>query len=765
MDKIEPSGKNTPFLFVVPAAEQRSALALSYHIPAIINKLLIKNTNMQRHWLIIFLSILLLVQAKAVLAQPEWPKTITAGDGTIIDIYKPQTESFAGNILKARNAISIQEPGAQEPIFGVYWSTSTVITDRDTREVNIESVKVDHVRIPADSSKTETGLVRTALETFIPKVISRESLDEVLASLDEDKEETSLSADLNNHPPRLIFRSQPSILVRIDGKPIVKKSDRLGYPVVVNTPFTIVQFKDGKFYLYGGGHWYSAPTATGPYAYTDDKVRHPLKKIARKLRKAAQRNNDMPNTETPDNQVYDIVVTTVPAELIQTNGNPDLVPIQATALLYVQNSDNDIFVDTHTQQYYVLLSGRWYTARALDENNAWSYVPSDALPPDFAKIPEGSPKDNVLANVAGTQAAREAVRDAEVPQTAKIDRRTATTQVQYDGAPQFKPIPGTDMQYAVNTSSTVIQEDGSYYSVDNGIWFVAADPAGPWSVSNHRPAQVDRIPPNSPVYNAKYVYIYESTPDYAYMGYTPGYLNSYVDGPTVVYGTGYDYDPWIGDYFYPRPWTWGFDMDYNPWTGWGFGLGYDYDWFNDGFGLGWGMGYYGGWGGWNGGGWWGAAGAYRPAYRSWHGGRFGDRRGGYYGDRVHIDGNTHMHMRYNNNVYRGRAGVIARPRTAPGAFAGQGGFRAGYNPVFSDREGNIYRRNAQGEWQQRANRQWAPMGNRPMVRQNLERQQYMGQRAQVRMQNFQRATNFGASRVGGMRFGGGGGHFSGGGRR
>ncbi|HEV2479360.1 MAG TPA: hypothetical protein VGS79_06840, partial [Puia sp.] len=177
----------------------------------------------------------------------------------------------------------------------------------------------------------------------------------------------------------------------------------------------------------------------------------------------------------------------------------------------------------------------------------------------------------------------------------------------------------------------------------------------------------------------------------------------------------------------------------------------------------------GGWGGWCGGGWWGGAGTYRPAYRSWHGGRWAYRRGGYYGDHARIDGNTHMHMRYNNNVYRGRPGVINRPfnsrgrMATPGGFATHGGYRAGYNPVFSDREGNVYQRNMQGQWQQRMSRQWTPVGNRPMVRQNLERQRYMGQRGLVRMQNFQRATNFGASHVGGMRGGFGGGHFGGGG--
>src|SRR6516164_2146095 len=38
-------------------------------------------------------------------AQEDWPKTITAADGTIIKVYQPEPESFAGNILKYRSAI------------------------------------------------------------------------------------------------------------------------------------------------------------------------------------------------------------------------------------------------------------------------------------------------------------------------------------------------------------------------------------------------------------------------------------------------------------------------------------------------------------------------------------------------------------------------------------------------------------------------------------------------------------------------------------
>jgi len=53
------------------------------------------------------------------------------------------------------------------------------------------------------------------------------------------------------------------------------------------------------------------------------------------------------------------------------------------------------------------------------------------------------------------------------------------------------------------------------------------------------PDDVQDIPPDNPHYNVKYVYIYDSTPDVSYVGYTPAYMGSYVYGPCVVYGTGY----------------------------------------------------------------------------------------------------------------------------------------------------------------------------------------------------------------------------------
>ena len=719
-------------------------------------------------WNLYRLSLLVLAAGAVVTTygQNEWPKSITAGDGALIKIYQPQTEYFAGNQLKSRSAFSIREPGMADPVFGTFWSTETVSTDRDTREVIVESAKVNRVKLQSDSALIERDKLVPTLQSSIPQVAGVLTLDEVMLSLNEQQQERKLTGKISNTLPTLIYRTKPSMLVLIDGYPILQKNTKWGVDMVVNSPFVIIRFKDDNYYLHGGGHWYVASSAGGPYSFTHDHVKHKLKRIAKSLENTARKNDDLPTDEVPDYPVYDIVVSTVPAELIQTNGAPDFIPIPGTSLLYIKNSDNDIFMDTRDQHYYVLLSGRWYSSSTLGEKSAWKYVSPGQLPADFALIPEGSPKDGVLASVPGTPAAKEAVIDAEIAQTAKIDRRTANTRVEFDGMPIFKPIQGTDMRYAVNTSSTVLEEGGRYYALDNGVWFTSETAAGPWQVSTTSPAEMDLIPPDCPVFNAKYVSVYDANPDYVYDGYTSGYLNSYVDGPTVVYGTGYSYDPWIGMYYYPRPWTWGFDMCYNPWSGWGFGAAFDYDWFDDGFGWDDGLGI--GWGGWYGGGWWGGATAYRPCYRNWHGGRFrSDQRGGYYGQNVAITKDVHMHMRFNNNVYRGRPGIIDPTRRV--AASGTGGEFNG-ETIFTDRLGNVYRYNPMGRWEQNVGRNWSTPVS-PLNRETLEQQRQIYNRGQVRSMNFQRASNYGGLRFSGGSFGRaqmgggsmhtGGGHFGG----
>jgi len=103
-------------------------------------------------------------------------------------------------------------------------------------------------------------------------------------------------------------------------------------------------------------------------------------------------------------------------------------------LLYISNTESDLFMAIGSQRVYVLLAGRWYAAAKLD--GPWSPVAPDKLPESFRKIPSGSDKGNVLAHVPGTDAAKEAVLETQIPQTAAVERNQAKVEVTYDGRPQ-----------------------------------------------------------------------------------------------------------------------------------------------------------------------------------------------------------------------------------------------------------------------------------------------------------------------------------------
>jgi len=537
-----------------------------------------------------------------ILSAQDWPREVTSPQG-IITIYQPQIESFKGDALSARAAISITSDGKTEPVFGAVWLDCRVTTDRTSRTVRLEDVKVKQIRFP-NGTNAETSNISATLEKQMPLLDLTFSLDLLLESLETAQKERENARELEVTPPKIIVLNHPAVLVLIDGNPMLTDVEGTSMKRVTNTPYFLVQAPPGKFYLRGGTMWFTASNITGPWRKIDNAP-----KAVVTLSEQTMSDNEADDQSTASGvalktgKIPEIVVSTEPAELIATDGPVQLSPIKETGLLFASNTPSRLFLEIETQQYYILISGRWYSAKAL--TGPWTNVESKKLPADFANIPPGSECDDVLASVAGTIPAREAILDAQIPQTAEVDRATATTDVQYDGDPQFEPIENTGMEYAVNTPTTVIRVGGRYYNCENGVWFESPGAFGPWGVCVDVPEVIYTIPPRYPVYNARYVRVYGYTPSVAYVGYTAGYTGCYVYGGTVVYGTGYNYHPWYRHNYYARPSTWGFGVHYDPWSGWSLGVS-----------VGWGQPH--GWFAYNSrtvsAGWWGPVG-YRPAYR------------------------------------------------------------------------------------------------------------------------------------------------------
>jgi len=618
-----------------------------------------------------------------------WPREIQADRARII-LYQPQVESFKGDLLDGRMALAVQ-PEGKDLIFGALWFRGHMSTDLDERLVYLERMEIPNVRFPdLDSAQVEDlkGIVIREVQSWDIEL----SLDRLIASVESEEGASGISQNLDNDPPDIYFRTSSAILVSIDGEPILGEVQNSSVKYVVNTPFFIVQTPgDGTYYMKGGKFWFTSSEVTKGWTETKNVPPH-VEKLAAQVIEEPEEGADSAMAAMPS--APEIIVATQPSELVITDGEPDYAPIESTSLLYVTNSESDVIMDINTQQHYVLLAGRWYRSRTLKDGE-WAFVEPADLPEDFAKIPEGSDIATVRTSVPGTPESRDAVLEQSIPQTAAVDRKTATVSVQYDGNPKFEKVSGTDVAYAANADKTVLLINEIYYCVDDGIWFESEKATGPWEVSVRRPEAVDELPPDSPVYNVKYVYVYDYTPEVVYVGYTPGYTWSYVYGGVVVYGTGYYYRPWYGHYYYPRPVTWGFGVHYNPWTGWGFSFGVRYGWFSVGF-----HGY---------GGWWGPAG-YRHGYRHgyYRGYHHGYRQGARAGYRA---GQAAGRPEAYRNVYKNRADGIrstgGRPQTRPSpATRNRAQPSTRPNNVYSDRKGNVYQSDRSGNWQQRSGGEW-----------------------------------------------------------
>jgi hypothetical protein len=680
----------------------------------------------------------------AIAADTDWPRQIDTQNATVL-VYQPQLDKLTDNVLEGRAAVTVTLTGATEPVFGAVFFKARLETDREERIATIADVEVLQTRFP-NAKEENISALTSLLESEMPKWNLPISLDALVATLDLMAERRAAAANLNNDAPNIVFVAEAAVLITLDGDPRLQQEEGTSLMRVINTPFTILlDTKSKNYYLNADATtWYAATEITGEW-----QIATTVPKEIAALAPQPDETDEGEETGEPDPPPK-VMVATQPTELISSTGDPEYSPIDGTELLYMSNTDSDVLMNLNGLGIYVLLSGRWYMADSME--GPWTWVAGEDLPADFAKIPEESDMGTVLYAVPGTELAREAVLDAQIPQTATVDRKTATLEVEYDGEPKFEPIEGTSLTYAINSPTPVIRYESAYFAVDDGVWFVAGDPQGKWQAATEVPDEIYTIPPESPMYFVTFVKVYNYTDDEVNVGYTSGYTGTYVYNTTVVYGTGWYYPGWYGSYYYPRPATWGFHVRYNPWTGWGFGLSYSNGPFTFTIGG----------GGWYRGGWWGPGRyrGYRRGYR--HGYRNGYSAGYRAGQR-----NSSRNNLYRSQANKARGTQVRTDKANNRTRAKSNTSRQ--NNVYADRDGNVHRKSDQG-WEQRSDKGWENTrdGDRAATQpertstsadrsRDASRNQQQGSHEQLsrshesRQRGNQRTTSYNRSRGGGGR--------------
>jgi hypothetical protein len=486
-----------------------------------------------------------------------WPRVFEE-EGMRLQLYQPQLESWSDGALVARAAVCVEDGGA-DPAFGVVWFGARTEVDKEERIVTLEQIELTRADFPSAPDKGDRVL--QVLRGHMPtsKTLALDRFEASLALVAARKAEP---AGIRNDPPRIFFSSRPALLVLIDGAPVVQRVAGRPLHRILNTRSFLLESEDGsRFYLGVGDRLLSSASLSGPWTLSGD-----LPEGARALRQAAAAENgcDFHEDDTEltsllaQGEAPTIYISTEPAELIESDGEPELVEITGTNLLWMKNTDGAVIVDSTTNERYVLISGRWFHGPSLD--GPWTWIPGENLPHDFAHIPSDEVGGEVLVSIPGTRECQEALIENDVPQTAWVDRAQATLEVTYDGDCELRPIEGTNVSYCVNTDTPVVFCGGSYYACQKGVWFLGVAPRGPWRVCDAVTPAIYTIPPSCPIHYCTYVRIYRSTSEAVYCGYTPGYLGTCVEHGTVVWGTGVRHEPWVRDRWIGAPATYGFSV-------------------------------------------------------------------------------------------------------------------------------------------------------------------------------------------------------------
>lgn len=680
-----------------------------------------------------------------------WPRQIEK-KGTMLVYYQPQIDDWKNyRHLDARAAFSLT-PADGKTVMGVTSVQAETVIDKDSRTVYLHNLKYTSVRFPsldAQHAPQMEQLFRTTAPTGVEPV----ALDRLMADVDRGKIQAQ-TPPLRNDPPQIFYSGSPAVLLMVEGQPVLSPISKTDLQFVVNTNWDLFYEKSKKrYYLLVNSTWLTATDLKGPWTVTGT-----LPKDMSKLPEGQNWDEVKKVVPPPASQGYapQVFFSTVPAELILLRGGPVYTRIPETHLLYVTNTDNDLFLDDAENQYYVLLSGRWFRSSAF--SGPWNYAGNN-LPADFAKIPENSSKGHVLASVPGTTEASDAVMLAQIPTTVTVNRveAEAKAKVSYNGPPQFKPIEQTKLDYATNTQEKVIKDGDLFYLCFQGVWFMSTNPNGPWKTADSVPKEIYTIPPSSPVYNVTYVTQANPTPTTVESSTTAGYMGMLVLGMAagfaIAYGTGYYYPPYVYwgpgalyPVYHPWPATYGAGAVYNPWTGgWAagrsvygpYGAAGSSAWYNPATGR---YGRSASVQGWYGGRtvassynpWTGAYGRTSQgynAYSQWGGSVVS--RNGQWAQTGHISTASGTIAGYRTST--GQHGAV-RTGTNGTVVRGNG------NAVYAGKDGNVYRHNSNGSWSQYNNGSWNSVNtsaNRQQAQQNFQANHPQAQQnTQAARQNF-----------------------------
>ena len=499
-----------------------------------------------------------------------WPRIYDLPSGGTILVYQPQVSSWdKQKHLVAYSAVSQRAKAGDKPAIGTVKLEADTSVSTVERLVSFQNMKIVEANFQT-LAKEQVREITDQIVKVIPNDERIIALDRVLSNLDKSQVIPKNVEGVKADPPAIYFSKTPAVIMNLDGEAIWSPIKDNDLKFAVNTNWDLFQYgPTNTLYLRNNTSWLKATDVQGPWS--------PAGKLPDSFKKLPAEDNwkdvkaNLPGAPVAASAVPRVFVSTQPAELILLTGEPAYRPVQGTGLQWVSNTESDVFRMGPKGAVYYLVAGRWFTA--TDFTGPWTFA-TPTLPADFKKIPIEHERSRVLASVPGTDQAIEAVLLAQIPQTARVNKKEIKApDVAFQGDPQFTPIEKTTVERAVNTDKDVFKVGDLYYMCYQGVWFVGKTASGPWEAAESVPEQIYQIPVSSPAYHVTYVTIEEDNDDdWVVYAAAAGYTGMMVAWGCTVWGSGWYYPPYYGyggfyPYYYGHFPTYGYSAWYNPWTG------------------------------------------------------------------------------------------------------------------------------------------------------------------------------------------------------
>lgn len=714
-------------------------------------------------------------------ADTGWPRTVKMANGSA-EIYQPQVESWPGQKhIVAWSAVAYTPTAAKEPALGTIKLESNTKVSLDDRVVGFDSFKVTEYNFKTLSPAQAKTFASDVAQ--LPENVRVIDLDRVLAYARKSPLNVKNVEGVKADPPKIFSATTPAILVNLDGAVVWSPIKEVDLKFAVNTNWDLFEHTPtSTLYLRDEQSWLQAPKVEGPWTAVS-KLPASFSKLPaddnwKEVRAA------IPGKKFTDKTTPKVFSSTEPAELIEIQGAPNyLVVPGAQTLLWVSNTESDLFRMGKSGDYYYLVAGRWF--KAADLAGPWTFA-TPTLPEDFKKIGEEHPRSRVLASIPGTEQATEAVLLAQIPRTARVNKKELKApDVVIQGEPQIKAIEGSKgVQQVVNTDKDIFKIENLYYMCYQAVWFVGKTATGPWEVAETVPQVIYSIPASAPTHHVTYVTVEDDdkNDEWVTFAYVAAYTGLMIGWGCAVWGSGWYYPPYIGyggfyPMYYPYGHTYGMSAWYNPYTGsYGRGAGV----YGPYGGVGMGAAYnprtgtyargataYGPYGSRS------AAQAWNPRTGTYAQTRQGSNVYGNWGSSSVQRGDDWAQTAHKTNYATGTRTSGIRTSEGGGAVSrtGQAGRttvgRTQDGDIYAGHDGNVYKKGDNGNWQQNSGSGWSDTARQPTG----DRVNELNRDSSARTQGNQRAADRGAwqssgsTRAGASSYRGGGGARAGGGRR